>query len=325
MISIKQLLTQPRMKNFIFLLSGLVVSHPASASCGASFCLVNTDWAIQGAWLVHGMHLDLRYEQVRQDQLMRESDKVNANQINLGNREVETRNHRWLANLDYGLNEHWGFTASLPFLDRSHEHTENGKPVTWNFRQIGDARILARYQTALFEDAQGGAAVSGFNLGLKLPTGKTTIANDTGTKAERSLQPGTGSTDLLAGFYYRKILPNLRSSWFVQASIESPLTEKDGFRPGSKYGFDLGIRTDLNDKIAPMLQLNLQRKSKDSGSNAEPDNSGGSSVSLSPGISIKLSGQTSAYGFVQIPLRQSVNGTQLVANRAATFGLQSTF
>ncbi len=172
MISNKQIRTLPRMKSVIVILSGFVLPAPASASCGASFCLVNTDWAIQGAWLDHGVHLDLRFEQVRQDQLMHGSDKINANQIDIGNREVETRSHRWLANLDYGLNEHWGLTASLPFLDRSHEHTENGKPVTWNFRQIGDARIMARYQTALFEDAQGGAAVSGFNFGLKLPTGK---------------------------------------------------------------------------------------------------------------------------------------------------------
>jgi len=307
------------------LISGVGFTLPAQASCGASFCLVNTDWAIQGAWLDRGLRFDLRYEQVRQDQLMTGSDKTELSKIDAANREIETLSHRWLANLDYGFNEHWGMSASLPFLDRSHLHTESGLPVTWNFRQIGDARISARYQTALQEDVKGGASVAGFSLGLKLPTGRTDIANNSGTRAERSLQPGSGSTDLVGGIYYRKLLPDLRSSWFIQGSVETPLSEKDAFRPGARYGIDLGMRTDLNDRVSPMLQLNFQQKSRDSGRNAEPDNSGGHSLSLSPGISIRASAQTHVYSFIQIPVRQSVNGTQLAAKWAATVGIQSSF
>ncbi|WP_162058972.1 hypothetical protein [Undibacterium sp. KW1] len=300
-------------------------SSLALASCGASFCLVNTDWVVQGAWLDRGNRLDLRYEQVRQDQLMSGSRKLAANEVDLRNREVETTSHRWLLNVDHGINEHWGISASIPFIDRSHLHTEAGAPVTWNFRQIGDARLSARYQSALQDTATGGGTVFGANAGLKLATGKTDIANDTGTRAERSLQPGTGTTDLVASVYYRRVLADLATSWFVQANLEAPLNEKDGYKPGKKFGLDLGIRTEWSRNFSPMLQLNFQSRERDSGFNAEPENSGGDSLSISPGLSYKLAGQAHIYGFVQIPLHQRVNGEQLSPKWAATIGIQSTF
>lgn len=300
-------------------------SNPASASCGASFCLVNTDWAVQGAWLDHGNRFDLRYEQVRQDHLMSGSRKLAANEADQRNREIETISRRWLLNVDHGINENWGISASVPFIDRRHLHTELGAPVTWNFRQIGDAKISARYQTALQDAATGGASVFGSNIGLKLATGKTDIANNTGTKAERSLQPGSGTTDLVASAYYRRVLPDLTSSWFIQANVEAPLSEKDGYKPGKKFGVDVGVRTEWNSNFSPMLQLNFQSRERDSGLNAEPENSGGNSLSISPGLGYKLAEQVNVYGFLQIPLRQRVNGEQLSPKWAATIGIQSKF
>ena len=300
-------------------------ANPALASCGSSFCLVNTDWAVQGAWLDRGNRLDLRYEQVRQDQLMSGSRQLAANEVDPRNREIDSTSHRWLLNLDHGINEHWAISASIPLIDRSHRHTEAGAPVSWNFRQIGDARLSARYQSALQDAASGGGSVFGANAGVKLATGKTDIANDTGTRAERSLQPGTGTTDLVASVYYRRVLADLATSWFIQASLEAPFNEKDGYKPGKKFGLDLGIRTEWHHHFSPMLQLNFQRRERDAGIHAEPENSGGDSLSISPGLSYKLAAQTHIYGFVQIPLHQRVNGEQLSPQWAATIGIQSTF
>lgn len=299
-------------------------SH-AQASCGASFCLVNTDWAVQGAWLDHGTSLDLRYEQVKQNVLWSGSDHTAPIKIDSRNQEINTLSRRWLGNLDYGFNDHWGISIVVPFLDRQHLHTELGQAVTWNFQQLGDTRILARYQTALQDDAQGGGSVGGLHLGTKLPTGRYAIANNTGTFAERSLQPGTGTTDLIVGAYYRSVLPDFASSWFVQTSAELPLNKRDNYRPGKKWGVDLGMRTEWTEQISPMLQLNYQYKGRDSGDMAEPDSSGGRTLTISPGLSIKLSHQWHVYSFVQIPLYQYANGTQLTPKWAATAGIQTKF
>jgi hypothetical protein len=74
-----------------------------------------------------------------------------------------------------------------------------------------------------------------------------------------------------------------------------------------------------------MLQLNLQHKAKDSGSNAEPQDSGGHSVNLSPGFSYRIASGTQVYGFVQKPIYQYVNGAQLTADWSIAIGVSTQF
>ena len=58
--------------------------------------------------------------------------------------------------------------------------------------------MVGRYQLGTVDDPLK-PANAGITFGLKLPTGKFDVANDRGDKAERSLQPGTGTTDLIVG------------------------------------------------------------------------------------------------------------------------------
>ncbi len=303
----------------------LSFSQLVEASCGSSICLVNTDWAVQGAWMDRGYRYDLRFETVKQNQLMRGTKRINLTGFDARNAENETDSRRWLASLDYGISPNLGVSASLPFVDRAHLHQEAGLPVSWNFRQIGDARISGRYQSDLQESKDGSVSVFGANLGMKLASGRFTIANSTGTRAERSLQPGTGTNDLIASVYYRRVLPDIATTWFVQANLESVMQARDGFKPGQTIALDLGIRSQWGSHLSPMLQLNLQHRAADSGIYAEPSDSGGRSVSISPGIGYKITQSTHAYGFLQLPVYQKVNGQQLAAKWAATIGIQSNF
>ena len=41
----------------------------ANGSCGAAFCLINTDWSAQGTWVEDGARVDLRYESIDLDQV----------------------------------------------------------------------------------------------------------------------------------------------------------------------------------------------------------------------------------------------------------------
>jgi len=74
-----------------------------------------------------------------------------------------------------------------------------------------------------------------------------------------------------------------------------------------------------------MLQMNALFRGRDAGAQAEPEDSGGKSLFLSPGVSVGFTKDVRAYGFLQIPLYQYVNGVQLVANRAIIVGLSSRF
>jgi hypothetical protein len=73
------------------------------------------------------------------------------------------------------------------------------------------------------------------------------------------------------------------------------------------------------------LQLNAQHKERDRGSEAEPEDTGGQFVFVSPGASYALTRNLQLYGFVQLPIYQYVNGVQLTADWAAVAGLSSRF
>ena len=92
-----------------------------------------------------------------------------------------------------------------------------------------------------------------------------------------------------------------------------------------EVAIDLGVRLPFGERYAALLQLNASYRGKDAGDNAEPDDTGGKFVHLSPGISVGLGDTMQFYGFVQLPLHQDVNGVQLTADWAAVAGISLRF
>src|SRR5690242_9215732 len=184
----------------------------ASASCGSAFCTINTSCDAHGAWLEPGARLDLRYESIRQDQPRSGRSDVGVGEIRRHHDEVLTVNRNLLASLDYTLNQDWGVNLLLPIVDRYHEHIHNhggGQiPQSWDFIELGDVRVMGRRRLSSSEDVNAHTvSTSALNLGLKLPTGKTDVKNAAGEEAERSLQPGSGTTDLVLGGSYSMAMP----------------------------------------------------------------------------------------------------------------------
>jgi hypothetical protein len=311
------------------LLLTVCVLPGAWATCGAAFCTVNTNWDVHGAWGEPGLRVDLRYEYVNQDQPRAGSDKVSVGQVPRHHDEVYTKNRNWLASADYTFNADWGVTAALPVVDRAHNHLHNHRgaqlPESWDFTSAGDLRVLGRYRLAAFEGKAPSLANAGVNFGLKLPTGRHDVRNGDGELAERTLQPGTGTTDALLGAYFAQLFPASDLSWFVQALVQQPLNSRDQYRPGTRVGLDAGLRYDPNEHVGLLLQINALYRGRDSGTNAEPHDSGGNSLWLSPGVNFGITSDIRAYVFVQLPLYQYVNGVQLTADRGWVAGLSARF
>ena len=138
------------------------------------------------------------------------------------------------------------------------------------------------------------------------------------------LQPGSGTTDALAGIFYNRAVAGL--GWiFVQARFEAALDSKDQYRPGNRYFLDLGYRYPLTSKLSLQAQLNAVVKSHDYGDNAEPDESGAKYLFFTPGVSYALTKSLQAYGFLQFPLYQYVTGVQLTSHWAALAGASWRF
>lgn len=297
------------------------VTTPVHASCGASFCAINTQWAVQGTWDKPGVRVDLRHEYIDQDQPRYGTNDVDVGEISGHHDEVSTLNRNTIATIDYTYSPSLGVSVALPYIQREHTHIHNhmGTPFIddWEVDGLGDVRVLGHFNPT------GGD--TSLLLGTKLPTGKIDSENKNGDVAERSLQAGTGTTDLLVGLAWQR--RSLQSPWslFAQALWQQALHEKDDYTPGEQWTFDAGTRYSFAHGISLMAQLNGVIKDSDSGREAEPDSSGSDVLYFSPGASIAVGKNAQLYGFVQEPVYQYVNGVQLTADRAFTAGISLRF
>lgn len=304
-----------------------LIAGASQATCGAAFCTVDTNWSVQGAWTEPGARFDLRYEYINQDQPRSGSDRVAIGQIARDHDEMKTVNRNWIANFDYAFNANWGVGVTAPVGNRDHQHFDNGSAQfeRWHFTNLGDMRVLGRYQFTPAATDKPQVNNVGVNFGFKLPTGNAEIVNSQGARAERTLQPGTGTTDVLIGAYYRSSLPLSDWSWFIQGLYQQPLNSHEDYRPGKRMSVDLGYRYDWSPKLGLMLQLNALVRGRDSGTQAEPADSGGKYLFISPGVSYALTKDLQVYGFLQRAIYQYVNGVQLTADWAGVGGFSLRF
>jgi hypothetical protein len=310
-----------KIRHLLAALSTLAAA-PAHAHCGGAFCTLNTNWDVQGVWTKPGVRLDLRAEFIDLDQLRHGSDKTAPAGVADTHDELRTINRNYIATLDYSFSPDWGVSVRLPLVDRYHNHIHNDpagpESETWRFTEIGDLQAVARYTFHHFED--GGDM--GVRFGLKLPTGSTT-QEDNGARAERSLQPGSGSTDGILGLYYYRRVHDW--SWFAQGGLQQTVHDRADFRPGRQLSADVGFNYSVTPDWSLMLQLNASHKNRDTGANAEAEDSGSTNVFLSPGVSYRATRDTSLYAFFQQPLYQHVRGTQLTADWSAAVGISMQF
>ena len=305
-----------------------VLPSLATASCGSAFCTVNSNWTTESALIEPGASLDLRYEYIRQDQPRSGNTNVSVGQIPHHHDEVSTVNRNLLATYSYNFNSAWGLSIIAPIVDRDHLHIHNHHgeqlPEQWKFKELGDVRVLGRYQLPYSGDLTT-PSTTGITFGMKLPTGKTNFANGDGDVAERSLQPGSGTTDAIIGAYYYQKLPRWNSTWFTQTQYQHALNSHNEYKPGSQFSIDIGYRYGITDTLGALVQVNFLVKQRDKGAQAEPEDSGGRFISISPGVSYSATDRIQLYAFFQKPVYQHINGVQLTANKAFVVGVSGRF
>ena len=312
-------------------LLGLALLCPtfAHASCGSAFCTLMTDRYAQGTGEPHlGWSLDLRMESVTQDRLRSGSSTINAADITDEEAiERHTRNLNVVTTVGYGLDEHWSLALRVPVVHRDHLHdlidAESGLPTTsesWRFTRLGDVQATARRQV-LSDDGRMAYALIG---GLQLPTGAIDVRNADGSRAERALQPGSGTTDLVLGVAARRAV-GLVDALIAQAGITQALNEREDFKPGRRLDLSAGWSHAFSQGLGSVVQLNFRHKERDSGLESEPDLSGSSTLSLSPGLTLGIGHASTLYAYLQLPLYQHVNGIQLVPQYALAMGWTSEF
>jgi hypothetical protein len=296
---------------------------PALASCGSAYCALATTFDALGIQFQPGFRFDLRGEYVEQNTLRSGRHEVAPSDEPGTEAEKRTINRNLVATLDYSWSPEWGVVVQVPYLSRTHDHIANEPeegpvPESWDFNALGDVRVIGRYQLS---DPVG--TTTGLRLGLSLPTGETDVRNDQGVAAERSLAPGTGTTGLIAGVNLSGTIGMSPAGWFTSATGHWALNSHEGYRPGYQVLLNGGATYPVTPAVTGLLQLSALFKGRDRGAEAEPEDSGSTQLFLSPGVNLSLARNVWLYAFVQVPLYQNVNGTQLTADVSEVVGIST--
>ena len=305
----------------------LLAAGPIVKACGACGCTLNSDWASQGYAIRPGFQLDLRYDYFNQDQLRSGTRSADRGSFPLPNdQEIQqqTLNRNVTLTLDYSPDADWGVAVMVPAYDRTHATIAVGDtaPSFSQAKGLGDLRVLGRYQGFSNDHSFG------VQFGVKLPTGHTNQTFNAGAEAgqplDAGLQLGTGTTDLLLGFY---TFGSLAPGWgcFGQVLLQKPMAERNGFKPGDGVNASLGLRYTGFAGFTPQLQLNLRAEGRESGLKADIPDSGATLAYLSPGLTFKFSPAFQVYLFAQVPVAQRVNGLQLEPKSSLSLGLHWSF
>ena len=227
------------------------------------------------------------------------------------------------------FNDNWGVEAMLPYWTRTFTTDTSGVPGqinpspsirSANISSLSDLRVMGMY-TGFSKDKS-----SGLTFGLKLPTGPVNPA----PLIDRDTAPGTGTTDLLLGYYS---MGNFSANWgwFSQGTWRHALDHYQGYKPGDSLNTVAGVTwnaIEASTHVIPMMQVNALWRARDQGGGDALYgnlNSGYANIFLAPGALIDLSRHWQANTSIYLPLYRYANGDQLVPHWMVNAGITYLF
>lgn len=230
--------------------------------------------------------------------------------------------------LSYGATENLSISARLPYITRdnireSEIEDEDGVPEAHTHGDsagVGDLLLFAHYR--LLKRSSTDITLL---LGIKAATGQTEETDLDGIRFETEFQPGTGSWDILLGAaiskkdgnmgYYANILYNKTT----EGSQSTEIGDAFSYNAALTYRLDenhaahdhehdsgsenSGLKWDLS------IELNGETRQKNEIAGVSEENSGGTTVFITPGIRVS-SGKFSGFISYGVPVAEDQNGKQ---------------
>ena len=327
----------------LLVLLSFVVAQSVMAGCGSSSCPLDLNALNLPA--VRRFSLDLSVQYIDQDQPRAGTRDVAVGTVPAHHDEVRTINRITTAALTWAAADRLHVTATLPFVSRSHQHLgsshghqrsvaaqHNVVPQSWDISGIGDLSLVARAEVL----PRNAATHSGLWVigGLSLPTGADDVRNAAGELGELPVQPGSGTTDAIAGLAWQggfvrhsgvrgemgdfAVVPYFASATYRYRT-------GSGDRLGNELQVNAGGAYPVTRRIEALMQLNARIRTRDHMADPEEaELSGGRSLHASPGVRVSYR-DAAFYAIVQVPLYQRVNAIQLTSDRNYMLGVQTRF
>lgn len=314
-----------------------LAATPAPASCGSATCFLVTH-SEEGVETAGAFQIDLSYRYVDQTKKLQGADatsEVLVPKIDFEagtiepdhHREISTRNSLVQLELAYGVTSRVSVFAHVPLLtDKDHEHFDEVGTPEEHFtnadgtRGFGDVTLGARYAFLVKANdlLMGG-------LALKLPTGAYKLLDSEGTINEPTIQPGTGSYDGLLTLYYARHKFPSPVEWFVSSSLRMNRENSLDYRVGNEIVGSGGFGYAVGQRWVFSLQGNARHGGRDDYKGAGVPSTGSDAISLSPGVRFRTGDRLELYGYVQVPVYQDVNESQLAPRAGFVFGVTKSF
>jgi hypothetical protein len=232
----------------------------------------------------------------------------------------------------YGITDRLNVSIGIPYSTvhdfRAGEVDDSVVPPTAEVAEagsisgLGDIILLGKY--ALTTDQIETAILAG----VKLPTGSTSEKLDDGERLEPDHQPGSGSWDALFGFSAGTQV----DQWTFAASALFRITTEGryDFKPGDSLR--VGARAELQvaglgtfPRVYVSAELAMSFTAKDQEDGERNDDSGGSILSIGPGVRVRVDEHVAVGGSILFPVYQGLYGLQHKEVVEVLFGLAYTF
>ncbi len=241
----------------------------------------------------------------------------------------------------YGVSDTFTFSARLPYIERRNiraGEVEDGEVETHrhgNSAGMGDLLMMGHYRLLDI-----GTAKTGILFGIKAPTGKTDDKDDHGQRFETEFQPGSGSWDFLLGAsaghsfarlnYYANVLYYKTTEGSQSTEIGDALNYNLAMsyrinpEQGASHHHHPGTEDHVDFQWDAILEVNGETRRKNKIAGHSEDNSGGTTVYLSPGIRM-TAGKLGGFVSVGLPIIENQNGKQTDINSRIMAGVSLAF
>ncbi len=242
----------------------------------------------------------------------------------------------------YGFSSRFKAFISVPYVRNTMIMTSfQGMMMGWMNMTMeptfgpGDATVMGLYRLYANRDLRPTDVVT-VGFGVKAPTGSFTEQTSSGKLVHAHMQPGTGSWDPLLSLIYTKMI----DQFLLQADATYQYTTENrlGYEFGDSAAFNLAAKYALIRELnigAGITYLhvgkagdrngNYYNPSTNSSLMDDPANTGGDSIWFSPSLQVFPVKNLAFDAKLQLPIRENVNGIQLVSRYSVVAGVSYSF